>query len=385
MVEADGGSRGNPGPAGYGALVRDADSGEVLAERREAIGTATNNVAEYRGLLAGLRAAAEIAADSIEVRMDSKLVVEQMSGRWKIKHRDLQPLAAQGQQLLRALPPTTFTWIPRERNAHADRLANEAMDLAAGRSPARTPSRPGAESPAQPPAATTSVSRSVGGAGTRPVSQPVTGRTSWTPAVARASTLLLRHGHTEHSAQRRFSGRNELPLNELGRREAAAAADRLQGEAIEAIVSSPLRRTRETADIVAERVGAPVRDDDDLAETDFGVWDGLTLAEAQAAYPAEMAAWTGSADVAPPSGESFAAVDRRVRRARRRLLSDHPSSRVLVVSHVTPIKLILAAALGVPLEVIFRIQLDPAGVSEVSWHDDGSGTVRLVNDVSHLR
>ena len=381
MVEADGGSRGNPGPAGYGALVRDADSGEVLAERKEAIGSATNNVAEYRGLLAGLRAAAEIAADSIEVRMDSKLVVEQMSGRWKIKHPDLQPLALQGQQLLRALPPTTFTWIPRERNAHADRLANEAMDLAAGRSPARTSSRPGPESPARPPTAATSASRSVGGAGTRPVA----GGTSWTPAVARASTLLLRHGHTEHSAQRRFSGRNELPLNELGRREAAAAAGRLRGQAIEAIVSSPLRRTRETADIVAELVGAPVRVDDDLAETDFGVWDGLTLAEAQAAYPAELAAWTGATDVAPPSGESFAAVDRRVRQARRRLLVDHPSGRVLVVSHVTPIKLILAVALGVPLEVIFRIQLDPAGLSEVAWHDDGSGTVRLVNDVSHLR
>ncbi|HEX5511009.1 MAG TPA: reverse transcriptase-like protein, partial [Actinomycetales bacterium] len=93
IVEADGGSRGNPGPAGYGALVRDAATGEVLFEIGESIGTATNNVAEYRGLIAGLRAAADIdPGASVEVRMDSKLVVEQMTGRWKIKHEDMRRL-----------------------------------------------------------------------------------------------------------------------------------------------------------------------------------------------------------------------------------------------------------------------------------------------------
>jgi ribonuclease H / adenosylcobalamin/alpha-ribazole phosphatase len=134
LIEADGGSRGNPGPAGYGAVVRDASSGEVLAELSEAIGHATNNVAEYSGLLAGLRAAARLGpgADA-EIRMDSKLVVEQMSGRWKIKHPDLRPLAVQASQAARALGRVTYTWVPRERNKHADRLANEAMDAAAAR------------------------------------------------------------------------------------------------------------------------------------------------------------------------------------------------------------------------------------------------------------
>src|SRR5215204_4491115 len=131
VVEADGGSRGNPGPAGYGAVVRDADTGEVLAERAAAIGRATNNVAEYRGLLAGLRAAVDLAPASVEVRMDSKLVVEQMSGRWKVRHPDLAPLQAEGVALVRRLPRVRFGWIPRERNAYADRLANEAMDAAA--------------------------------------------------------------------------------------------------------------------------------------------------------------------------------------------------------------------------------------------------------------
>ena len=134
LVEADGGSRGNPGLAGYGAVVRDARTGEVLAEVSEAIGHATNNVAEYCGLLAGLRAAAKLAPGAeTEVRMDSKLVVEQMSGRWRIKHPDLRPLAVEASQAARALGEVTYTWVPRERNTHADRLANEAMDTVAPR------------------------------------------------------------------------------------------------------------------------------------------------------------------------------------------------------------------------------------------------------------
>ncbi|MYS32244.1 reverse transcriptase-like protein, partial [Streptomyces sp. SID7804] len=128
IVEADGGSRGNPGPAGYGAVVSDAATGQTLAEAAEFIGVATNNVAEYRGLLAGLRAAHALDPQAaVHVRMDSKLVIEQMTGRWKIKHPAMKPLAAEA---ARVFPPgrVTYEWIPRERNKHADRLANEAMD-----------------------------------------------------------------------------------------------------------------------------------------------------------------------------------------------------------------------------------------------------------------
>lgn len=353
VVEADGGSRGNPGPAGYGALVRDADTGELLAERSEAIGRATNNVAEYRGLIAGLTAAAQFAAESIVVRMDSKLVVEQMSGRWRIKHPDMRPLALQAQRLVRDLPPTTFSWIPRESNKHADRLANEAMD---GRVAEPTPA----------------------------ARQPDPRRTSWSPVGARTSTLLLRHGQTEHSVDRRFSGRNDLRLTAEGERQSHAAGQRLLRMGVAGVLCSPLRRARQTADIVAEALGVTAQTDDDLVETDFGAWEGLTYAEAADSYPAEMAAWTASADVAPPGGESFAAVARRVRRARTRLLAAYPTGRVLVVSHVTPIKLILAAALDAPIDVLFRIHLDPAGLSTVDWHDGGVASVRLMNDTSHL-
>jgi probable phosphoglycerate mutase len=144
LVEADGGSRGNPGAAGYGAVVRDATTGEVLAEVSESIGRATNNVAEYSGLLAGLRAASRLAPGAeAEVRMDSKLVVEQMSGRWQIKHPGLRALASEARQAAHALGRVTYTWVPRERNTHADRLANQAMDTAAGRGGSANGSDPG--------------------------------------------------------------------------------------------------------------------------------------------------------------------------------------------------------------------------------------------------
>jgi ribonuclease H / adenosylcobalamin/alpha-ribazole phosphatase len=131
VVEADGGSRGNPGPAAYGALVRDAESGDVLAERAEYLGATTNNVAEYSGLIAGLTMAREIDPEArVHVRMDSKLVVEQMSGRWRIKHEDMRRLALQAQAIL---PPAnvSYQWVPRAENSAADRLANAAMDAAA--------------------------------------------------------------------------------------------------------------------------------------------------------------------------------------------------------------------------------------------------------------
>jgi probable phosphoglycerate mutase len=128
IVEADGGSRGNPGPAGYGAVVWDAGRAVVLAERKESLGVTTNNVAEYRGLIAGLAAAAESGAREVDVRMDSKLVVEQMSGRWQVKHPAMIPLADRARQLAAGFDRVDFTWIPRKQNTHADRLANEAMD-----------------------------------------------------------------------------------------------------------------------------------------------------------------------------------------------------------------------------------------------------------------
>lgn len=128
VVEADGGSRGNPGIAAGGSVVIDEATGEVLAELGVYVGVATNNVAEYRGMIAGVtRALAIDPAAELRIRLDSRLVVEQMSGRWKIKHPDMAELAAEARRLL-AGTAVAFEWIPRAENARADRLANEAMD-----------------------------------------------------------------------------------------------------------------------------------------------------------------------------------------------------------------------------------------------------------------
>ncbi|WP_022872546.1 reverse transcriptase-like protein [Nesterenkonia alba] len=130
IVEADGGSRGNPGIAGAGALVKDTE-GRILAAVAVPLGRASNNVAEYTGLIEGLKLARQIdPAASVEVRLDSKLVVEQMSGRWKIKHEDMKRLAHEASQILSPMQ-VTYTWVPRKDNGAADQLSNEAMDASA--------------------------------------------------------------------------------------------------------------------------------------------------------------------------------------------------------------------------------------------------------------
>lgn len=128
LIEADGGSRGNPGHSGSGAVVMDMASGEILAEIGLYGGIASNNVAEYRAMIAGVRRALEIDPNAeLHIRMDSKLVVEQMSGRWRIKHPDMAELAAEARELLTGTP-VRFEWIPRLDNSRADKLANLAMD-----------------------------------------------------------------------------------------------------------------------------------------------------------------------------------------------------------------------------------------------------------------
>lgn len=129
IVHADGASRGNPGDAAGGALVTLAESGKVVAEVGVMCGVATNNVAEYRGMIAGVQAAKKLYPDAtIDVRLDSKLVVEQMSGRWKVKHPDMRQLVVAAWDTI-GDTPVAFTWIPREENSAADALANRALDI----------------------------------------------------------------------------------------------------------------------------------------------------------------------------------------------------------------------------------------------------------------
>ena len=128
IIQADGGSRGNPGPAAYGCLVKDAQTNEVLFKEGKTLGITTNNVAEYSGLVAGLVAAHEIDPKAqIEVRMDSKLVVEQMSGNWKIKHENMKGLVEKARNAF-AQSQVKYVWVPREDNLEADTILNIALD-----------------------------------------------------------------------------------------------------------------------------------------------------------------------------------------------------------------------------------------------------------------
>ncbi|MFF7734887.1 bifunctional RNase H/acid phosphatase [Streptomyces sp. NPDC007984] len=582
IVEADGGSRGNPGPAGYGAVVSDAATGETLRETAEYIGVATNNVAEYRGLLAGLRAARELDPDAtVHVRMDSKLVIEQMSGRWKIKHPDMKPLATEA---TRIFPPgrVTYEWIPRAQNKHADRLANEAMDagargerwseaestaevdasaggvggaggvvppeppgdaaagaarvrgaLAEGRAQAAAAvgsgpdvARASTESGRGVPAAagsgsatdaadaraaravegarapqvdagadtraaaagsgrevtqtdadddtraakadtdaqaaeagadtdaraaevgadtraaqaakgggdtraaqaakgggdTRAAQAAKGGGGARAAQAAKAGADThatqaaeadgdaltvkadsdaraartvsapgWAPADmgAPATFVLLRHGETPLTPQKRFSGSGgtDPSLSDVGREQAERAAVMLARRGtIQAVVSSPLARTRETAGIVAARLGLDVGIDDGLRETDFGAWEGLTFAEVRERHPDDLNAWLSSPDAEPTGGgESFAATAARLAATRDELVAAHAGRTVLLVTHVTPIKTLVRLALGAPPESLFRMELSAASLSVVAYYADGNASVRLLNDTSHLR
>lgn len=365
LIEADGGSRGNPGPAAYGAVLKDAVTGEVLAEDGRTIGVATNNVAEYSGLIAGLALAVEHAPGAeVEVRMDSKLVVEQMSGRWKIKHPSMRPLAQQASELAPA--GTVYTWVPRARNDHADRLANEALDGVRD-----GVSVPGDGVPDEPESAAEQASSPAAGPG-----QPTT-------------IVLVRHGVTAHTTGRRFSGGlggDNPPLSDEGRAQAAEVASWLTElkDSVDVVVASPVRRTRETADIVASALGLPVEEEPGFAEMEFGEWDGLTFTEVAERDKERMEAWFADMATAPPGGESFVEVRERVLAGLRRVLAAHAGRTVVVVSHVTPIKTLVAHAMEAPLDSLFRMELSPAAVSVVAFYPDPTtgeqrGSLRFFN------
>jgi probable phosphoglycerate mutase len=362
LVEADGGSRGNPGNAAYGAVLKDADTGAVIAERAERIGVATNNVAEYRGLIAGLELYHEHAEGAdLEVRMDSKLVVEQMSGNWKIKHPSMKPLAVEANRL--APFGTTFTWIPRARNAHADRLANEALDgpegvVIGGHVPSddvEVAAAEGTELP-EPP---------------------------WEQGEP-TTLVLVRHGETDHTRARLFSGRtgSDPRLNDEGRAQVRATAEWLAplAERSPVLLSSPLRRTRESAEIVADRLGLPYTVEEGLLEAGFGSWEGLTYGEVVKRERAAFVAWLDDPALRPGgTGDSLVGMAEQMAATRDRILAAHRGRTVVALTHLTPIKLLSADVLQSPLTSLFRTEIAPASVTVLAWYPDGRPILRLLN------
>ena len=370
-VEADGGSRGNPGVAGYGALVRDTDTGALLAERAEPLGKESNNVAEYRGLIAGLEAALAIDPSAeVHVRLDSKLVVEQMSGRWKIKHEDMRRLALQARDLVsgftRAGGSVRFEWIPRAENKAADALSNVAMD---GRTVDRTfggPSEvddvPGAPEPA------------TADDGAR--------RTGFDRRGTPTRIVLVRHGITDFTAQGRLDGRGgpDPRLNATGRAQAVAAgravASLVQGHPTR-VVTSSLSRAMETGAAVASAVGVDPVVDAEWDEQSFGEWDGRSIEELVAGERDAMRALRDDAGYRPPGGESHEDLVARVVPAWEQVVALGGTS--VVVCHRKPILVVLAHLLGLPHDRAWRLAAAPGSLTAVEVWDDGEVSVAFTN------
>ncbi|HEY7858296.1 MAG TPA: bifunctional RNase H/acid phosphatase [Candidatus Nanopelagicales bacterium] len=389
LIEADGGSRGNPGPAAYGALVRDLSTGQVLVELADHLGVTTNNVAEYSGLIAGLTACREIdpGAD-VEVRMDSKLVVEQMSGRWKIKHEDMRRLALRARDLL----PTgsiTFNWVPRALNKSADALANESLDAVERGRSGRIERRPGLATSSDVPTADPTTPVPVTAGEPTGASRPTPAVVGWGPDLGDPMVLTaVRHGVTTATLARTFSGAGgeDHPLSARGLAQvAASAAEVVTRGGGDVLVCSPLLRTRQSADAIAEATGLRPVVVDGLAECRFGQWDGLTFAEVQARWPEHMSAWLTDPEVAPPGGESARQLYDRVGGTLEGLLEQHSGRRVIAVAHVGTIRALVARVLATPLLSMNRMELQPASLTTTTWYADGNASLRGYGEAAHLR
>lgn len=384
IVEADGGSRGNPGLAGSGAVIIDALTGELIVEISKFIGIATNNVAEYVAIESALEKLSQLTQGAqVEIKMDSKLVIEQMAGRWKIKHPDMIELGRRVQQLARQ-HTVNWTWIPREKNSRADELANLAMDSKSDFIGLRSAAPETKEAPYFPPVVEFSNR------------QPSSIRAPKAPSVAPTTLYLVRHGRTPLTESKRISGRGgaDPELSSAGQLDALRAARAVSqigqyGEFAHlpeptAVVTSPIMRTRQTAQFIASEISSEVLVDEAFAEISFGDWDGLTNAEVLAKYPTEYEAWRGSFELAPPNGESLSDFEHRVRSGLNKLLSARSGEAIVIVSHVMPIRALLKLALNGSVETYWRQTVNPCSLTILRFWDDATAEVIAANSSSHL-
>ncbi|MEO0312974.1 MAG: hypothetical protein RL140_204 [Actinomycetota bacterium] len=379
IIEADGGSRGNPGPSGSGAIVIDGKSGLILVEIAAFGGIATNNVAEYRALVAALQECSKIDSSAeLLVRMDSKLVIEQMAGNWKIKHPDMQVLAIEAQKLVVG-KPVTWQWIPREENSRADALANMAMDNEQTLVKYLDASEPVSGATVEFSATTPGSIRAPGD-----VTEPLT------------TVILVRHGRTPLTESHKISGGtgDDPDLSELGEKDAKAAAALVASFGSsgpfahlpkpDVIVSSPMNRTKQTAHAISLATGVPVEQLEELREISFGDWDGHTNLEVAEQWPSEFESWRGSWELSPPNGESLADFDARTRKARETILTRHSGKCVVVVAHVMPIRGFLTLAMDAGPAGYWRPQVAPCSLTVIRhWGEDFAELV-TANFTAHL-
>jgi probable phosphoglycerate mutase len=313
-----------------------------------------------------------------------------MSGRWQIKHPDMRVLAKQAREIF-AAGQVTYTWVPRADNAAADRMVNEALDQAlAGGAPLIVRER-GAllvQELVREAADVVGDAEEQNAKGTPGKATAANRMVGWSDLGAPTTLLLARHGATAFSVEKRFSGIGgiDMPLNDLGNAQAEALAREIaERGGADVIVASPLLRTQQTAAYVSEAIGVPVELDEGFAECAFGEWDAFTFTEVRERWPEQLDAWLASTDVAPPGGESFAEVNRRVEAARRGVLERHAGKRVIIVAHVTPIKVMVSQALETDLTLLFKMELSPCSLTTLAWFPDGNASMFGFSEAAHLR
>jgi len=348
----------------------------VLHEGCAPLGKASNNVAEYTGMIEGLRAASGIdpAADVL-VRMDSKLVVEQMSGRWKIKHDDMRRLALQARDLVAAISSAggsvSFEWMPREQNKTADALSNRGMDGV-------TISRRLDLEETRDTSAAEAVDEVIDPAPSGTAAPVGLGPDIGTPT----RILLVRHGVTDFTAEGRLDGRGgaDPSLNAAGRSQAAAAGRataHLLGEAQARLVTSSLTRAVETGAAVGRETGLIAEVDPDWDEQSFGDWDGEKVADLMRADPDALRALRNDPAYARPGGETHDQMAARVLAAFERCVA--AGGTTVVVCHRKPIMTVLAHLLQMPHETIWRLAAAPGSLTAIEVWEDGNASVAFTN------
>jgi probable phosphoglycerate mutase len=363
-IYCDGASRGNPGPASYGVSIVD-ETGQVVAEFGEELGIRTNNYAEYQGVISALRYLSGTDYRDITIRMDSKLVIEQLSGRWKVKSPDMRELVAEASRLLGPFN-AKLEWIPREQNSRADELANQALD---GTVPVFEPAAIEL-SGIQP--------RSI--RAPRQTKEPVT-------------LILVRHGHTKMTEKDLIAGGDgdDPELSELGLLDAKAAATAIPAlleffklPRPTAIYHSPMVRTSQTAEAISRELGLGLIKDERLREIGFGSWNGQEMTTITSENPELVRRWQGSMTQKPDQGESIDDLVKRISPLLEQLTKNHSGESVVVVSHMMPVRTLTALSAKGSDDLYWSTNFSPGSVSIVRFFGMEFAEQFVINSCQHL-
>ncbi len=364
FVYCDGASRGNPGPASYGVHIEDSN-GQTIVDFGEGLGDQTNNFAEYQGVIAALRYLTATEYRNVTIRLDSKLVVEQLSGRWKVKSPDIRELVAEASELLGAFD-VKLEWIPREQNTIADGLANLALD--------------------QGDFQTSEASLPLSAIQPRSIRAP-------RQTVEPTTLVVIRHGSTASTEANLIAGGDgeDPPLSELGNREAALAASAVSGlleyyalPAISRIVHSPMARTSQTAAAISRELGLGAENESRLVEIGFGDWEGISMTELEVDSSSDVAAWRNSVTSKPPKGESIQELEARVSGAITELISGSQGKTVAIVTHMMPTRAIARMAQASNDQTNWNINFAPCGISIYRFYGTDFAESFCINSCGHL-